>query len=267
MTATLPRPPALPREHGAWVMVALPLVLGLGLAGPAPSAAWLVPPAALLAFLAHYALVPLVQRRRAGKQAPPPWWRRRYAWGGIYLAGAAAAFAGTVALTPASHRVPLLVAAALAALGGGAYFVASCLDEGRRVSTELLGMAGMSLTAAMTGVAGGVPVDGRLAAAPAMALGYFVSTLAFVRAYGRLDDAPRPAVAGCLAAHVALLAGLAWIAGRGWLSPWWAVAFVPVVARTAWGLVRPPRNLKALGLREVWVALSFTVIATLVVVA
>jgi hypothetical protein len=99
-----------------------------------------------------------------------------------------------------------------------------------------------------------------------MALGYFVSTLAFVRAYGRIDRAPRTAVAGCLAAHVALLAALGWIARQGWLSPWWAVAFVPVVARTAWGLFRPPPNLKALGLREVWVALSFTVIATLVVV-
>ena len=75
------RPPPLPREHGAWVIFALPLVLGIGLAGPRSAAAWLVACAALLAFLSHHALVPPLQRRLGGKPAPPGWARSRAAWG------------------------------------------------------------------------------------------------------------------------------------------------------------------------------------------
>ena len=43
------------------------------------------------------------------------------------------------------------------------------------------------------------------------------------------------------------------------------VAFAPVAIRTAWGLARPPRTLRTLGLRELWVALAFTLAAILIV--
>jgi hypothetical protein len=43
----------------------------------------------------------------------------------------------------------------------------------------------------------------------------------------------------------------------GVLTAWALAAFAAVVARTVWGLARPPRNLRRLGLREIWVATSF----------
>jgi hypothetical protein len=55
------------------------------------------------------------------------------------------------------------------------------------------------------------------------------------------------------------------MAAYGWLSPWWFLAFAPVVARTVWGLASPPRNLRQVGLREIWVAVSFTVIAVVII--
>ena len=74
-------------------MLAMPLVLGAVRIGLRPAAGWWVPPAVVLTFLAHYALVPVVQRWREGKPAPPGWATPRVVWGCGYLLGAAACFA------------------------------------------------------------------------------------------------------------------------------------------------------------------------------
>jgi hypothetical protein len=248
-------------------MLLLPLILGAGLAGIRPSAAWLVPPAVVLVFLAHCALVPVVQRRLRGRPAALESSRPRAAWTAAYLLGAAFAFAAAFWMTPAPNRSWLLVVSAGAALGGAIYTSASCAGAGRRVVTELVGMAAISLSAPIMALASGSPVDERLPAASVMAFAYSASTLAFVRAYGRLERAGRDAVLGCVAAHVVLFGGLALIGTAGWLSPWWVAAFAPVAGRTAWGLARPARSLRQLGRREIWVASSFTLIATVIVAA
>lgn len=260
-------PPPLPREHGAWVIFGLPLVLGAGLAGIGSAAAWLVACAALLAFLSHHALVPLLQRRLGGRPAPPGFNGSRAAWGSAYWAGALVIFAAAAALTPATHRSWLLVISVGAATGAAAYTAASILGAGRRIAFELIGMAALSLSAPVMALAAGAPIEAPLAAASALAFTYSASALAFVRAYRRLDQARRRAVAGCVAAHILLIGGLILMSGAGWFPPWLLIALVPVVIRTAWGLARPPRNLRQLGLREIWVALSFTVVATALIAA
>lgn len=260
-------PPPLPREHGAWVIFALPLVLGTGLAGALSPAAWLVAAAALLAFLSHHALLPLLQRRLGSKQAPAGWSRSRTAWGSVYLGGALAAFLAAAALTPPTHRPGLLVLSTFAAAGAAVYSGAALLGFGRRAAVELIGMAALSLSAPMMALAAGRPVESRLAAASALAFAYSASALAFVRAYTRLERNRFAAVAGCVAAHVVLIGGLILMARGGWFPTWLFAALVPLVARTAWGLARPPRSLRQLGLREIWVALSFTVVATTLIAA
>jgi len=82
-------------------MLAVPLLFGMALGGVRSAAAWLVPPASVLAFLAHYALVPVLQRARERKAMPPDWRRRRLSWGPAYLAGAGGFFSAVVALAPA----------------------------------------------------------------------------------------------------------------------------------------------------------------------
>jgi hypothetical protein len=254
-------PPPLPREHGAWVMLLLPLVLGSVLAGAKLSAAWLLPPAVVLVFLSHCAILPVAQRKIAGNAMPERWAGTRLFWAAAYFVLASVLFVAVVILTPDENRIWLLFVSGTSVLCGAAYTAASCARAGRLISAELLGMAAMSLSAPMMALAAEAPVTTRIMGAAAMAFAYSASTLAYVRAYTGMGRGRVVAISGCVAAHAALLGGLALLGVAGRLSPWWFIAFIPVVARTAWGLARPPRTLRAVGLREIWVALWFTAIA------
>jgi len=246
-------------------MLALPIVLGAGLAGLRSPGAWAVAAAAVRTFLAHPAIAPLLRRRLETRPVPAGWSRPRAVWASCYTVGALAAFVSAVALAPASHRGWLLGLAALSAVGGAVYTGASALGRGRATALELIGMAVLSSSAPLMALAAGEPVDSRLLAVAAPAFAYSASALAYVRAYRRLDTARPAAAAGCIGAHVALFGGLLLLASGDWLSPWLLVAFVPVIVRTAWGLLRPPQDLRQLGLRELWVAASYTAIATVLI--
>jgi hypothetical protein len=94
-------------------------------------------------------------------------------------------------------------------------------------------------------------------------LGYFLSSVAYVRAYERLRANRQGAIRSCVATHVALAAAFSALAVYGALPRWWWAAFIPVIARTVWGLAAPPRNVREVGLREAWVAAAFTLLACL----
>jgi uncharacterized membrane protein YecN with MAPEG domain len=254
-------PPPLPREHGAWVMLLLPLLLGSVLAGARLSAAWLLPPAVVLVFLAHYAIVPVAQRRLAGEKLPIGWTDRRIFWAVVYFILASLLFAGLVIFTPPANRAWLLLVCGISLLCGAASVAAACARAGRLIIAELPGMLAMALSAPIMALAAGAPAGMQLVSAPALAFAYSISTLSYVRAYGDLQQGRRPAVIASIAAHIVILGGLALLCLAGWLSPWALLAFTPLPLRTAWGLTRPPSNLRAIGMREIWVALSFAILA------
>ena len=260
-------PPPVPAEHGAWAMLLLPLVLGIELAGPRPSAAWLVPPAAILAFLAHNAVAPAAQRLLTGKTAPREWFRRRAIWGSLYFALSVVTFGAVVALVPGPSRSPLLLAALPAASGAAVYSVFAIAGARKRIGAELTGMASLALSAPITALASGGPVGARAAGATVVAFAYSVSALAFVRAYAHRNGSARVAAARCIAAHLLLAGGLVALVGCGWLSPGWLLAFVPVVVRTAWGLLGPPRNVRGVGFREIGVVVAVAAIASVLVLS
>ena len=113
-------------------------------------------------------------------------------------------------------------------------------------------------------------VCGRLTGVPGVCFGTFgpgATNLSTGVGCAFLDRSPVIATAGCIATHVLLLGGLLLMSRFGWFSPWWLLAFVPVVGRTVWGLLWPPRTLRGVGLRELWVVLSFTVIASVFVLS
>jgi hypothetical protein len=242
-------------------MLAIPMVLGLGAGGWAAPAAWSIPPATVLVFLAHYALVPWAQRARGGKSMPPGYAARRLAWGAIYLAGSGSFFAGAVVAARAGARPGLLAIAAGAAVLAAIYAGSAAFGSGRTLIAEILGMVGMSLTAPMMAAAAGRPVVPALFGSSAMALAYFLSSVAFVRSYDGMKENPTRATALCVFAHLGIAGGIGVAAFFGILPRFWWAAFVPVVVRTIRGLASPPPNLRALGLREIWVAVSFTAIA------
>jgi hypothetical protein len=242
-------------------MLAIPTVLGGVECGARSGAAWLVPAATLLGFLAHHAIVPWAQRVSDRKPSPPGYAARRLLWGVAYLAGALIVFSFALVATVAEARRPLLAIAGVASFFAAVYAVAAVFGRGRSIAAEVVGMAGVSLSGPMMAAAGGRPPDGPLFAAAVLAMGYFLSSLAFVRAYERMREGRAAAVSACVVVHGALAAGLIAAAVGGLLPRGWWVAFVPVAARTAWGLARPPGNLRQLGLREVAVALSFALLA------
>ncbi len=242
-------------------MLALPLLLGLALSGGTSAAAWAIAPAFLLAFLAHEALVPALQRLRSGKPAPVGYLRRRGVWGAGFAAAAIAAFGAAVSLAAPADRPSLAAVAAPAALSAAVYGAAAAMGEGRALWSELVGMAGMSLAAPMMAAAGGTPPWGRPMGAAAMAFAYCASSVTYVRSYERLATAPGRAAAACLGVHALLLAAIAALTASGTVPPLGLAAFVPVAARAAWGLARPPRNLKGVGLQELWVASAFAAVS------
>lgn len=245
-------------------MVSIPIVLGLCATHAASLPAWSTGAATFLAFLAHYAIVPWAARTRVGKPSPPGYAVRRIAWGVVYLAGSVACFAPALLVSQAQSAV-LPIAATSAGLAA-VYAAASIVGAGRMLFFEILGMGGMALVAPMMAAAAGHPVSDAIFAPAYLALSYFLSSVAFVRTYDGVKRHERPAIARCLAAQAAIVLGLIVVARLGGLVPLWWLSWLPIVGRSALGVARPPANLRALGVREAWVAVAFTLIAASVVV-
>jgi hypothetical protein len=262
MSIPLWKPPKLPREHGAWAMLTLPLVLGVVGTGVLRTTTWALVVSCVLAFLAHFALVPVGQRRLAGRVPARSWWVRRGAWGVIYLLAALGAFVLTVTLTPEASVRSLLVVAATAVACATVFGVSSVIGSNRRAWSELIGMVGLSLSPALIALADGAAPTGPTFGPSVLSFAYFVSSLSFVRAYGA---ASKRTTVVALAIHVVLMVGLLIVAAAGWLAPLAPIAFLPLLIRTVWGLARPPASLRALGLREVAVAVSYAILASIAI--
>ena len=254
----LPLPPPPPRQHGAWVMLAIPALLGVALTRGHAGAGWWAMPGLLLAFLAQDALV---QAAHAAGRGSAAYVRRRWAWGLIHLAGAGACFLSLLAAAPAAARPAVLQVALPAAAAAGTWSVHSMLRRRRALWSELMGMAGMALMAPLMAAAAGLPLSGPPLGAAAVAYAYSLSSVTYVRAYERRRTAPVLAGTVVAAVHVLLFASVALLVRSGAVPPWAALAFLPVALRLAIGLLRPPADLRVLGKRELWVAASFTLLA------
>ncbi|HKQ63160.1 MAG TPA: YwiC-like family protein, partial [Candidatus Polarisedimenticolaceae bacterium] len=96
-------PPKLPAQHGAWVMLVLPWLLGLARAGARPAALCVVP-AFFFGFLARDAWRSGVERWRLGRSRPAGYLGRRWLWGALYLGASALALAAAIGLASAPAR-------------------------------------------------------------------------------------------------------------------------------------------------------------------
>lgn len=271
-------PPPLPHEHGAWAMLIVPLVLGLAAsfgipaaaAGAAPGsevggsvarAAWLVPPAMALLFLSRYAAVAAATRLIDGKRAPQGYVARRVLWAGLYIGAGAILLAAAWRMVPPGSQRAATAAGAVTLALGGLHTLLAFAGVDRTGPGEIVGMAGLASSATLVVVASGDPLDRRAVGAGILALLYFASSLAYVRAIRGLWKGERSGRRRCIAAHVLITAALTQLATGAFLPLLAAAAFLPVLARTAWGLARPPANLRLLGWREAGVSAAFTAIA------
>ena len=254
-------PPPLPREHGVWAMLAIPLVLGLAAAWPPAAAAWLLVPAVVLLFLSRDAAASAAERLLDGRKTPAGYIGRRMIWGFLEACVAVLLVAASWTVAAPGARGRLLGAAAITLVLAGVHTLLVLADRDRSVPGELIGMAGLASAAPLLVAASGRPLDRRALGAGLIAWLYFATSLAYVKAVRGLWKNDRRARRRCVAAHAAVAGALASLVAGACITLPLASAFVPVYTRTAWGLRHPPANLRVLGWREAGVATGFGLIA------
>ncbi len=250
-------PPPLPRQHGAWAMLAMPLVLGLAAARSLHPGALLAIAAMLLTFLARSAAVPAGQRLLRRRPASWSWLGCHLVWTVLWFLAGTAALAGAVLLAPAATRMDALAVALLVGVLGASHSAAALLGRERRLLFEVLGMSGLALAAALVLTVSGQPLSGAVLGVALLAWTYDLSTLAHIRARRR-EGWRRTA---CLATQVLLGLAIALAWARGWLPPLALLVWTPLVLRGLWARLQPPADLRDLGLRELRISTAFTLLA------
>jgi hypothetical protein len=236
-------------------MLVIPLALGLAAAGGRPAASLWVIAGMVCVFLARAASIPAAARYLGGRSPGPTQLGSRLAWTFIYLGTAAACFLAS----GAARRTEFLTIAALPAGLGLVHAGFGLAGHDRRLGAEIVGMAALACAAPLIAAAAG-PVGAPAWGAAVLSFLYFLSSLAWVRAFRGIKTTGRLAVAPCLASHAAIGAAAAAVWAVGLIPGPALLALVPVAVRTAWGLRWPPVHLKALGLRELAVAGLFLAI-------
>jgi YwiC-like protein len=253
----------LPREHGAYGQLAVPLVTSFAVAG-LNKASLLIGLAEVAGFLAHEPLLVLLGRRgaRARREAGPhaAWWF------GVSAVTMAAAGLGALWLVPPSLGWSLLLPVVPALVLGAAV---SAKDE-KSTRGELAAALAFSLAAVPLCMAAGAAVSTALAVGMTFASVFVADTLAVrsivlaVRGGGD-PRASRSARIAALTLAGAAAVGLA-TAGLRALLPWSAFgAAFPGLAVAVWVAIFPPRPSQ---LRNVgWALVGASVAAALVLIA
>ena len=199
----------VPREHGAWAILAVPLLLGVAAAGAQPWHAVLAV-AAVSAYLFSVPAVEWMRTRRREYQPPAVVF-------GIALAASGAAL---VARWP-----ELLVVAALVAVAGIADLALALAGRPRSVAVSLVEVAQAAMLVPAAAIIAGTlaePATGRAALAAAL---YLVGSVLLVRSMIRARGDSR-----YLAASVGFhAAGV--VAAAVWLTPPYVVLSVALLGR------------------------------------
>lgn len=262
--------PPLPKEHGSWAMLIIPLLLGLIIA---PAWHWRVLVllvAALAFFLVRHPLALLVKTRKRATADKGYLWR----WVAIY-GGVAALSGGWLVVVQG-----LWWLAWLGVLGGGLLLFHLWLVSRRQEMSslgELAGIVGLALGAPMAYYTAGGRLDWTALMLWLINALYFGGTVFYVKLKVRQQPRlPAPSqvserllkAKACLAYQtVALTLILALVALR-WAPLLAPLAFIPVTLKIIWGAWvwqdKKSLNLTRLGITELCHALAF---ALLVIVA
>lgn len=252
----------IPKEHGAWAMLYVPLLLGAFAAG-----AWSV----RILWLAIAATALLLAR-----EAALAWWRARL-WrrdpgnsGRMLLFySALAAAAGAELMLSAKLWGLSLPAAAAGALAAWHVRQAARREE-RTIPTEVLGILGLTLTApaAHYTALGRFEITGLGLWAASAA--YFISSVFYVKlrvltAYLKQPDELARIRRGCWVYHAALALAVGLAVASGVAPVPVLAAYAPIVARAFWHLWRPARRLvlKRVGVLEIVYSVLFLIFAAL----
>ena len=224
--------PPLPREHGAWAWLLLPLVAGGAAAGSANAPLPLLAVGALAAYLVRAPLEMALRR---------PAQRRGYsAWATLY---AVAALLPLTLLLFHYHRWGLLPLGATGVVIALPVLISRRLRYRWRAQGQLLVVAGLSLLAPAAYYAAGGDVDGRAAAIwlpPAL---YGAGSIFYVRMLFEHRRSGAATGLGGKRGRVASYLAILWVTlGAGTLSgllpPLMPLAFLPSSLKAALALAR-----------------------------
>lgn len=253
--------PRLPKEHGAWVMLYVPFLLGALVAGTWRWGTLLLWIAVTAIFIGRDALVNWGRARRRGRVAPE---------GRFAVAYFAVALASGAAVLVIDRLHALLAGGIAAALLLWWHFARSVERRERSTAGELWMIAGLTLTAPAAYHVGSGRLDATALWLWCLCILYFTSSVFHVRlrvlALQPRREAERLRVRrGSLAYHCCLALLLLGLAGGGILHPLVVVAYVPILARSARHLAPPRReaDMKQVGILEMVYSAGFLVCMTI----
>jgi hypothetical protein len=252
----------LPREHGAWAMLYVPLVTGVMVARSLSWRVMLFVLSATFLFIARESSVVWWRAHRRGESRLDALQRLI-----LYLGFAGLSIAPLVLIDRLYLLVPLGLAALLLLAVNAEQAVKR---EDRTLLGETLAIAGLTMSApAAHYVAVGEwqPAAFWLWLLSAL---YFVSSIFYVRLRVNLINPRRQAERKiawrrCASYHAFLLLSLFLVAASDRLSFFALAAFAPAIARASWSLVKPggQLNLRRLGMLEIIYSVVFLIFITL----
>lgn len=260
----------LPREHGAWFMLATPLLLGGGLAPRwDASLCWLLV-AALGVFLARHPLATLLKiRKHPRKDAQRRWLRR---WLVLYSTPAMLAFGWLLLGKALWGLLPLALLASIC-LAVDLWLVT--LRRSMSLHAELIGVCGLALSAPMAYYAACGQLDSKAFGLGLLNALYFAGSIFYVKLkvrYQARNPAPsalsqRLHVArSSLLYHICVMLAVTALSALSWLPAWTPLAFVPFALKALWGSLswqdKHSLNLKRLGIIEGFHTLAFCLLTT-----
>ncbi len=252
----------LPKEHGAWVMLYVPFVLGVAVAGRVNWPVLLLLLSATAVFISRESLLVYWRARARGREAAEA--RKTLL---LYLALAAAFGAPLIFAFKLFWLIPLgLIGAALLLVNGRQ---ATRMEE-RETMGELMAIGGLTMTAP----AAYYVASGRwemtafwlwLLSALYMASSVFYIKLRVYRLNPRKQAEQRRALRSCAFYHSFLIVALPALILASSLGLSALIAFAPAIVRTFWGMFapRPKVNLIRAGILEIVYSLVFLVCAAL----
>ena len=235
----------LPAEHGAWGMLAEPIVAGLAIAF-SPSAPWI----ALFIAAAFMARQPM-KVLFAGLKAKTRWAdHHRTALQYLLIFGSLAliAFAAFLFTSDTAALAPFAIAAPLVIY----QFYFDITRRGRRLLPEIAGAAAISSSIAAMALAAGM--GWALAAALWITFIFrLVPSIMYVRNRLRLEKGKPASIVEPIAAHFVALGGVGMLAAAGVGSYLTVAVFTLLMIRAAVGLSPMRRRVKAtkIGIMEV----------------
>ena len=254
----------LPREHGAWAMLYIPFAAGLGVAGRLNIALLLTLIGITAAFIARESMTTYDRARARGRKDTSAL-RMLLSYTGIsVLAGILlSGWYGYFWFVPLGViGIVLLVINVRQATE----------RDDRLIISEVLAIAGMTLTAPAAYYASSGDLDRIAFLLWVLSVAYFSSSVFYIKlrvtaAHGRDEDCRRETRRQCMAYHAFLLLGLLAMSITGSIPLFVLMAFMPVLLRTAWALLKPQKRLRLsrIGLAELAYATVFLVVTVLTI--